>query len=111
MSLFKKIFSKKNDKMGARHKDQVESLHGADIKYVTEYLDGNDNVVGRGGKITVKDGALLVDSSGDRLFKCEVKNVGINFLMSGDGVIISGANELEGGNARVLTVHFVYHRK
>ncbi len=111
MSLFKKIFSKKSDRAQSRHKEQVESLHGADIKYVTEYLDGNDNVVGRGGKITVKDGSLLIDSSGDRLFKCEVKNVGVNFLMSGDGVIISGANDLEGGNARVLTVHFVYYRK
>ena len=111
MSLFKKLFSKKSDKAGAGHKEQVLSLHGADIKYVTEYINGNDNVVGRGGKITVKDGVLLIDSSGERLFKCEVKNVGINFLMSGDGVIISGANDLEGGNARVLTVHFVYYRK
>lgn len=111
MSIFKKLFSGSESKRKENHRLQVESLHGSDIKYVTEYLNGNDDVVGRGGKITVKDGALIVDTSGDRLFKCEIKNVGVNFLMSGDGVIISGANELEDGNVRVLTVHFVYHRK
>lgn len=111
MSIFKKIFWGKSDKGYAKHLALAGELHGREIKYVTEYVDGNDNVVGRGGSVTLKDGVLIIDTSGDRLFMCEVKNLGINYLMSGNGVIISGSNILENGNARVFTVHFVYYRK
>lgn len=111
MSFFRKLFGKRGRRSSAEHFDAVMKLHGSDIKYVTEYINGNEDVVGRGGHVTVKDGVLIIDTSGDRLFMCEVENVGVNHLLSGNGVVISGANILQNGNARVLTVHFVYYRK
>ena len=111
MSFFKKLFGKRGARVSADHLNTATRLHGSDIKYVTEYVNGNEDVVGRGGHVTVKDGVLIIDTSGDRLFMCEVENVGVNYLMSGNGVVISGANILENGNVRVLTVHFVYYRK
>ena len=112
MSFFKKLFGRKNNVDSyAYHLEQVTRIAANDIKYVTEYVDGNDNVVGRGGSIALKDDVFIIDSSGKRLFMCPIKQLGVNPLMSGNGVIISGPNLLEDGNVRVLTVHFVYYRK
>ena len=111
MSFLKKIFGSAGKRSDKAYAEQLRALHGQDIKYVTEYVDGNENVVGRGGALTVKDDVLIIDSSGDRLFMCEARDVGINYLLSGNGVVISGANMLEDGRVRVLTVHFVYYRR
>ena len=112
MSLFDKIFRKnKNTDSYAFRLERAKSLHGQAIKYVTERRDDNDDVIGRGGYLSVHGDNFIVDSSGERLFVCEIKNLEAATLMSGDGVVISGPNLLEGGNSRTITVHFVYYRK
>lgn len=112
MSILKKLFRRKdNTDSYAYHLEEVRRIAACGVKYVTEYVDGNDNVVGRGGSMAIKDEIFIIDSSGKRLFMCPVKDLGINHLMSGNGVMISGSNMLEDGNVRVLTVHFVYYRK
>ncbi len=112
MSIFGRIFGKK-DKSDtyAFRLARARELHGQVIKYVTERRDDNEDVVGRGGALTLKDNKFIVDSSGDRLFVCEVAKMDASFLMSGDGVIIKGPNLLEDGKERTLTAHFVYYRK
>ena len=59
----------------------------------------------------MKGDEFIIDTSGDRLFVCDVKDLEASYLMSGDGVIVKGPNKLEGGRQRILTVHFVYYRK
>ena len=112
MSLFSKLFGKKEtfDSPKFRRK-RAEELHGKAIKYVTEHVMDNEDVVGRGGSLCYKDGELIIDTSGDRLFTCDAEELEASYLMSGDGVIIKGKNKLEGGKERTLTVHFVYYRK
>ena len=61
--------------------------------------------------MSLVDGKVIVDSSGERLFISDVKNTDISWLMSGNGVVIKGLNELQGGELRSITVHFVYYRK
>ncbi len=90
---------------------RAESLHGLPVRYVTERVDGNDDVVSHGGHLAVADGEFIVDSEKDTLFRCSLDDVKTAMLMSGDGVIISGPNTLENGKYRSYTVHFVYHRK
>ena len=112
MSLFSKLFgSKKNPESYAFRLEKAKELHGQVIKYVTEHRNGNEDVIGRGGALTLKDDSFIVDSSGDRLFVCNVKDLEASTLMSGDGVIIKGPNMLEDGKERTITVHFVYYRK
>ena len=112
MSFFKKLFGiGKKEGSYAYRLEKAKELHGQVVKYVTERRNDNDDVVGRGGALTVKDGRFIVDSSGDRLFVCEVGELDVSWLMSGNGVIVSGPNLLEEGRVRTLTVHFVYHRK
>ena len=112
MSFLKKLFGiGKNPDSPAYKSEQARKLHGEAIRYVTERINGNDDIVGRGGYISVIDNRIVIDTSGDRLFSCEIKRVDTSWLMSGNGVIISGPNSLEDGRVRTLTVHFVYHRK
>ena len=81
------------------------------MKYVTEHRNGNEDVVGRGGALSVHEDKFIVDSSGDRLFSCYIKDLDASCLMSGDGVVIKGPDLLNGGVERTITVHFVYYRK
>lgn len=112
MSIFSRLFSKNNG--GTPYSVRLEramAMHGQVIKYVTERKNDNEDVVGRGGALTVKDDTFIVDSSGDRLFVCKISELETSMLMSGDGVIVRGPNLLENGKYRCITVHFVYYRK
>lgn len=112
MNFLKKLFGIGNNPDSPAYKaEQARKLHGEAIRYVTERIDNNDDIVGRGGYISVVDNKIIIDTSGDRLFVCEIKRVDTSWLMSGNGVIIKGPNLLEDGCERTLTVHFVYHRK
>ena len=112
MSIFDKLFKKSNDPSSFTFKlNRAKELHGKVVKYVTENRNGNDDVVGRGGSMSIHDGKFLIDTSGERLFLCEIADLEASYLMSGDGVIITGPNLLENGKIRTVTVHFVYYRK
>ena len=112
MSIFTKLFMKNADCNSYRFKlNRARELHGQVVKYVTENRNGNEDVVGRGGSMALHGDKFIIDTSGDRLFMCEVGELEASYLMSGDGVIIKGPNKLEGGKNRTITVHFVYYRK
>ena len=95
----------------AFRRQRALELHGQVVKYVTEHRNGNEDVIGRGGALCLKNDEFIVDSSGDRIFVTDVASLEASYLMSGDGVIIKGKNKLEGGKERTITVHFVYYRK
>ena len=112
MSFFKKLFRiGKNPDSYAYKLDRARELHGQAVKYITERIDGNENIIGRGGALAIHEGTVIVDSSGDRMFVCDIKDIEISWLMSGNGAIIKGPNNLENGKIRTITVHFVYYRK
>ncbi len=112
MSLFDKIFKRKKSPDSYAFKlERAKALHGQVVKYVTEHVCDNEDVVGRGGSLCLKGDEFIVDTSGDRLFVCDVKDLEASYLMSGDGVIIKGPNKLQDGKYRTITVHFVYYRK
>ncbi len=112
MSVFSRLFGgKRGEDSYAVKLERAKALHGQVIKYVTERRNDNEDVIGRGGALTVKDDTFIVDSSGDRLFVCKIADMEASTLMSGDGVIIRGYNLLEDGRERTITVHFVYYRK
>ena len=112
MSLFGKLFSLGKKAGGYKEKlEKARSLHGQPVKFVTERRQDNEDVIGRGGAMAVHGDNFIVDSSGERIFMCEIANLDVSTLMSGDGVIVSGPNLLEDGKHRSIIVHFVYHRK
>ena len=112
MSFWKRIFGEGNNPNSFAYKlDRAKELHGQAVKYVTERIDGNDDIIGRGGALAIHEDKFIVDSSGERIFICYIKDLEVSWLMSGNGAVISGANLLEDGKQRTITVHFVYHRK
>ena len=112
MSIFKRIFRiGKNPDSFAYKLDRAKELHGQAVKFVTERRDGNEDIIGRGGSLAIHEDTFIVDSSGERIFVCYIKDLEANWLMSGNGAVITGPNLLENGKMRTMTVHFVYHRK
>ncbi len=111
MSIFSKLFKSKDQNSYRFKLDRARELHGQVVKYVTENRDGNEDVVGRGGSMAIHGDNFIIDTSGERLFMCDIASLEASYLMSGDGVIITGPNLLEGGKVRTVTVHFVYYRK
>ena len=112
MSLFSRLFQKKDDPSSYSYRlKMAKSLHGQPVKYVTERRADNEDVIGRGGALAVHGDTFIVDSSGERLFVCNISELEVSTLMSGDGVIISGPNLLNNGEMRTVIAHFVYYRK
>lgn len=112
MSLFKRIFRKKAVPGSfAFRMERAKELHGQPVKYVTERVNDNEDVVGRGGALCCRDTEFIIDTSGERLMVLDIADMDASYLMSGDGVIITGPNKLENGKLRTVTVHFVYYRK
>ena len=112
MSFFKKLFGggKSPDSLSFKY-ERAKELHGQPVKYVTEHVNDNEDVIGRGGAMCLKGDEFIVDSSGDRLFVCYIKDLEASWLMSGNGAVITGPNLLEDGKMKTMTVHFVYYRK
>lgn len=92
-------------------KQKVKELHGQAIRYVTERNGDNEDVVGRGGSITVTETELLLFASSDIVFRANIDEVSVNELLSGDGVVICAPDITRHGENRTVIAHFVYHRK
>ncbi len=111
MGLFQKLAGRHAQGSVAARKRRAMELHGQAIKYVTERVDENDNVVGRGGSISVRNGELLLFSSDKILLRADVATLDASYLLSGDGVVLVAPNLEEGGKERRYVAYFVYYRK
>lgn len=70
-------------------KDVVE-FNGKRISYAVEILDGEERVLGKNGGIAVNGDCVILLLEASEVFRCEIKNVKIGTLMSGNGADISG---------------------
>lgn len=102
---------RENPQSRAYREKKAKALHGLVIRYVTERHGDNEDVIGRGGNLSVRGGELLVFSSGEILLRAPIDRLDVSELMSGDGVILTAPNLEEGGRVRTMTAHYVYHRK
>ena len=108
----RKLFGlRENTKSRAYRERKALALHGLVIRYVTERHEDNEDVIGRGGNLSVRAGELIVFSSGEILLRAPIAELDVSELMSGDGVILTAPNLEEGGRVRTMTAHYVYHRK
>ena len=102
---------KVNPKSKSYKRNRAAALHGQVIKYVTERVDGGENIIGRGGNVSVRNDQLLVFSSGEMLMRVGIYDLEAADLLSGDGVVLTGPNLEHGGAVESIVVHFVYYRK
>ena len=111
MGFLEKLLQKKAPNGVTARKKRAMELHGQAIKYVTERVDENDNVVGRGGSISVRNDQLLLFSSDKILLRADVSTLDASYLLSGDGVVLKAPNLEEAGRERRYVAYFVYYRK
>lgn len=112
MSFWKKVFHI-GEKAGtpAYRRRMAREMDGLAIRYITEMRDGNEDVIGRNGHMTLRGDEFVVYSSGNLILRANVRELDAMTLMSGDGVVLRAPNLADGGNIRQITVYYVYHRR
>lgn len=103
------LFSR--SKARKQNEARVLALHGKIIRYVTERVNGEELVLGRGGSTAVHNGQLIVLSSKEIVFRSLARETTVTYLMSGDGVTLTGANLERGGEVHTVTAFFVDYIK
>lgn len=114
MFKFIKVWTKsKNEKSPRYRRDFARELDGMHIKYVTERINDNDDVIGRNGALIVKpdQDEFLVYASSDVIFRCKIPELAAWQLLSGDGVVLTAPDMEHGGVERTIIAYYTYHRK
>ena len=108
--LFKRKNVKKDENSVAFRREMAAKLDGRHIKYATERIDNVDIIIGREGSITLRDGKLILFSSADIVFRCEIDELKASELLSLDGAILTGPDLEHGGQLRTVIAYYTYYR-
>lgn len=109
--MFKNLFHRKpKPNSRAYRREMAARVAGHHIRYVTENLNGVDEVIGREGSVAERNGELMVHASAEILFRCSVDELDAWELLSKDGAVLTGPDLEHGGAVRTVIVHYVYYR-
>ena len=109
-SFFARLFgSKKNPDSLAYRRRMAEQIAGHRIRYVTEKVDGVEEVIGREGSSDIRNGEFIVFASSNVVFRCLVDELQAWELLSKDGVVITAPDIEHGGVERTVIVYYVYY--
>ena len=105
-------FSKKKRDANA---DVLRQMDGREIKYVTRRIRTEDGAVkevilGKDGRIVVIEDEIRIMCGATDVFRCKTENATYYMLLSGDGITVSGVNEID-GNQMDIIVFYKSHRK
>ena len=109
MGLFS-FLSKKDPSSLAFKKNMAQMISNKRIKYVGEKINGVEEVIGKGGSISIRDDEILVFASADVLLRTKIADMNAAELLSKDGVIITAPDLEHGGKERTIVVYYVYYR-
>lgn len=114
MSLFDAIKSKlgrKNDDTPAARLAFAKRINNRPVRYVTERMNGVEEVIGRSGHINIlPNGEELAVTCGiDEIFRAKIAELTMGELMSRDGVVLNGF-DLSCGRTREIVAFYVYYR-
>lgn len=107
--LYKKLFPDRYYASPAYRREAAARFDSKILKYVTERLETGDVVLCKDAYICVKAGWVFVNSETDSIFKCADDQVQSGELMSHDGVIFTGYDEIQ-GKERSIVCYFKYYR-
>lgn len=85
-------------------KDIVE-FHGQRISYAVEILNGEEKVIGKNGGISVNGDCVTLLLEAKEVFRCEVKNIKMGTLMSGNGADITGFDVNENRQRHIIAYY------
>ena len=111
MGLFKKKV-KKEDTPEYRRK-MAERLNPKHIKYVSERIEGIEEIIGREGALNLKDDEFLVFAAvkggHEVLFRAKVDELSAWELLSLDGVVLTAPDIEHGGEMRTVIAYYKYY--
>lgn len=110
MGLFKKLFKPKNVNSKRFRLEMAEMISKKLIRYVTERRDDVEEVIGKSGAFSIRNGEFIVFASSKVVFRTPAEDMQAWELLSGDGVVLTGIDLEHGGLERTITVHYVYYR-
>ena len=110
MGLFKKLFKPKNENSKRFRLQMAEMISKKLIRYVTERKNDVEEVIGKSGAFSIRNGEFIVFSSSQVIFRTPVEELKAWELLSGDGVVLTGIDLEHGSVERTITVHYVYYR-
>ena len=90
-----KLFSRKKDPNSKAYRwEMAKQMANHHIRYVTEKVNGVDEVIGRNGGLN----------------SCKIDQMQAWELLSKDGVVITAPDLEHGGKERTIIVFYVYYR-
>ena len=111
MSFLSKLFKQnKNPSSLSYKREMAQMISNKRIKYVGEKKDGVEEVIGKGGSISIRDDEILLFASSDVLLRAKIADMEASELLSKDGVIITAPDLEHGGVVRTVVVYYVYYR-
>ena len=106
-----KLFSRKKDPNSKQYRwEMARQMANHHIRYVTEKIDGVEEVIGKNGGLNIRDDELLVFASADVIFRCKIEQMQAWELLSKDGVVITAPDLENGGVMRTVIAYYVYFR-
>ncbi len=107
--LYQKLFPERYYASPAYRREAAAKYDSKLLKCVTERLETGDIVLCKDAYICVKSGWVFVNSETESIFKCQDDQVSSGELMSHDGVIFTGYDEIY-GKERSIICYFKYYR-
>ncbi|MBO5109572.1 MAG: hypothetical protein J6D21_02540 [Clostridia bacterium] len=109
--LFKKK-PKKEDTPEYR-RQMAERLAGKHIKYVSERIEGIEEIIGREGALNLRDGEFIVfcavKGGHEVLFRAKVEELSAWELLSLEGVVLTAPDIEHGGEVRTIIAYYKYY--
>ena len=110
-SFFARLFRRnKNPNSLSYRREMARQIAGHRIRYVTEKIDGVEEVIGRDGSIDIRNGEVIVFASSEVIFRCLVDRLQAWELLSKDGVVLTAPDIEHDGRERTIIVFYVYYR-
>ena len=108
---FFRYIKSKNTKSMRYKRELAGKICSHNMKYVTESRgEAGDTVIGRDCMCRADDTYFTVtDGGGAEIFRAKMADVKLFELMSLDGAVISGFDEISGGE-KEITAHYSYYR-
>ncbi len=110
MGLFSNLFSKNKEDSVKFRREMAEKIAKKRIRYVTEKINDIEEVIGKDGAFSIRDGEFIVFASSEVLFRTKVDELRAWELLSAEGAVLTGPDLEHGGEERTVTAFYVYYR-
>ena len=108
------LFSRRKQKQLDTNTELLAKIDGRIIRYVTcRGIDENGNpmetVLGKEGRINTLHDRIVISCSGTEVFRCDTALAKCGELMSVEGVVVTGPNQVTGRTESVVA-YYKYYR-